>query len=157
MSDIIFRAATQSDLPLVYSAWLKSYAGCRPPCVSLDGYYTGHHDVIERLLDRAPVTVACTDDSRDTIVGFCCHEPHTVHYIYIKNIYRAKYWPREQVALRLMSECIDIASAIMISHKTRAMDKFLSKNKLTAVYNPYLAWTEKDGKKNEGKVNHICR
>ncbi len=140
MSDVIFRSAVESDVPFIFSAWLKSYAGYRDVHVSLEDYYAGHHDIIARLLRHATVRIASPAEAKDIVVGFCCFEPKIIHYIYVKNIYRAKYFPDEKVALNLLRECIDTTKDFSMSHATKAMDKFMRNNNLLAKYDPYPAY-----------------
>ena len=137
---VIYREALEQDVPFVLSSWLKSYARFREPDVSADDYYSGHHDVLVRLLSTADVVVACPDNSRDLIVGYCAFRMQTIHYLYVKHIYRVKYLRDERVALSLLAACVDVTKPIVVSHKTKAGMKFLANNNQSATYNPYEAY-----------------
>lgn len=127
------RPATASDLPFIYSAWLKSFR--RHPWVSPAPnavYYKYHHDIIDRLLQRGLISVACSDEDEDQILGFVVYENRAnlviLHYYYVKQPYR-----RMGIAGQLLRS---LPSIDFYTHQTGPKHPILEE--VEAVYNPYF-------------------
>lgn len=86
--------ASPSDVPLIYSSWLRSYADS-PAALKLPRsvYWEHQRDTIDRLLERASVIVARPAGWPEGIAGWlCCELPGpgriVVHYAWTKARYR---------------------------------------------------------------------
>lgn len=93
LTQVKMRAPTATDLPLIFSSWLKSYRksdfGKR---FTNEIYFDGHKKVIERVLARSKVVIAGDVDDPTQIYGWVCFEENPVrvlHYVYVKQAYRA--------------------------------------------------------------------
>jgi GNAT superfamily N-acetyltransferase len=90
---VLLRAGGSADVPFILSSWLKCYR--QSPAVSAirtDRYFRRHHAVLERLLARptARVTIAAYRDDPDTIFGWAVTEGDVLHFLYVKDKFRAQ-------------------------------------------------------------------
>lgn len=105
---------------LVRSSWLKSHG--KSAFARLAGrraYYSGEHELIDWLLDRTEVRVACSPRDRATIIGWACMEParNVVHYVWVQEDFR-----REGVARALLeSEGFAGRDHAEYTHRTDAL------------------------------------
>lgn len=115
MSDlpILIRPGDSGDTNYVRSSWLRSHAdSALARCLGRSAYMTGHHDVIDALLERATLRVACSVTHRATIVGWACVEPaDVVHYVFVREEFR-----RYGVARRLLADVT--GERVTYSHRT---------------------------------------
>lgn len=143
MSDIMLRAAKPSDVPFLTSTWLKSYRDA-PAVRGVPNrvYYYYHHKVLEALLTRCTVMVACYDHTPDQILGYVCAELFdsalVVHYVYTKQTFRGF-----GVARKLVKHLIDAEKppAVLYTHKTK--DVFPIERKMKGegwIFHPYMLW-----------------
>ena len=91
-----------------------------------DVYYSYHHRLIERLVERGAVIQVAK--SEGVIVGWICTEGSVLHYVYVKSAFRdfgvaKKLW---EVVGR-PTDC---------SHSSEATQSLASRLQMT--YNPYL-------------------
>lgn len=93
-SEVIFRPAKESDIKFIMSSWKMSWRTCPwAGCIRNDEFYASIRSTIEGLLGRgATLTVACTTEHPDAILGWLCSEvlPDglcAVHYTYTKDPY----------------------------------------------------------------------
>lgn len=87
------RSATEEDIPFICNAWLKSYRSgylCREVANTI--YFAEHHKLIDRLIKKSNVMIACNPEDPTQIFGFSCNEivdnVYVLHFIYIKQTYR---------------------------------------------------------------------
>lgn len=86
---VTVREAHGGDLNFIFNAWLKSYRNStQMKKLSNDVYYSNHKQVVHRLLQNNQVSILCTKEDPEHIIGFMCHSKDTIHYIYIKYNYR---------------------------------------------------------------------
>lgn len=110
-SRVALRPMAPADRNFVRKSWLRSYAASAQARIAGRAYWTGHHDLIERLLERASVRVACSSTHAGTIVGFACVGwPSTLHYVYVREEFR-----RYGVARRLLA---DLPAGVTYSHRS---------------------------------------
>jgi len=117
-SPVVIRKATEADLPLIYSSWIRSYrtGKARKGLPGRGGvrYAESQHQIVTRLLSRSDVRVACYAKNPQLILGWVCLEPETstVHYVYVKSAYRGLGVVRDLLGTLLWQPC-------RYSHKTR--------------------------------------
>lgn len=143
MQDLVLRAAKLSDINFLTSSWLRSYRNA--PAVSgvpNSTYYYYHHKVLEELLTRCTVMVACFPDRPDQILGYVCAEKFdaglVIHYLYVKKTFR-----NFGIARKLVDHLVEAEKPpkILYTHKTR--DMFPIERKLRDngwEFHPYLLW-----------------
>jgi len=99
------------EVNLVRSSWLRSNASSGlARSLGRKAYYSGHHDLIDRLMHRAEMRVACSVTRHDTIVGWACVEPAVVHYVFVREEFRCN-----GVARRLLAE---LPERVTYTHRT---------------------------------------
>lgn len=89
----LFRAMEQPDESFVFHSWLRSFGkGLRLSVRGKADYYKRHHELIERLLPRSKVLVACDPQAHGEVWSYCCFEARpgacVVHWVYTKQAYR---------------------------------------------------------------------
>lgn len=136
---ITVRVASQSDIGFIFNSWLKSYKGGGlftydiPPAV----YFTEHHKILERLLKRSTVIVACDSQDPTLIYGYLIAEEiegfPVLHFCYVKNTFRG--FGISNILLACLK--IEMNSPLFISHMTKAF-KMRLMHKFHIIYNPYL-------------------
>lgn len=134
---ISIREAQEGDIPFLFSSWLKSYrSGLLPRQVDNTIFFSEHHKVVEKLLNRSKTLIAVDPDDPATIYGWLCFERidglFVLHYVYIKHTFRAMGVMRQ---LMLATEQ-DFKLAGLFSHMTKIFERLSLKYNL--VYNPYL-------------------
>ena len=141
------RPATGADANFVLSSWLKSFFRNRQMWVPLPlaehEYFHGHHRLLEKLLQRASVVVACDQQDPSQILGWLCYEmirePKeilVVHFVYVKSAYRGfgvgrQLWNAVHVP--------DIRT--VATHWTKRLKEDKAELRYNLEYNPYLAMT----------------
>lgn len=84
------RSLLESDKPLVFSTWLRSYRAHGEACRGVPSrrYYDAHHWLVERAMSRADWRVACDPECESSVFGWCCYESGAasdlLHYVYVK-------------------------------------------------------------------------
>lgn len=114
---VLIRPATEADLPLIFSSWIRSYRHGNPATLRQGrSYAESQHRIVERLLARAEVRVACYSGSPSLILGWACIERKnsTIHYCYVKNAYRGLGLVRSLLGSLL-------GQPLRYSHRTRKL------------------------------------
>lgn len=128
------RPASEADVGFIFNSWLKSFQPAQPH-VPGPVYFDFQHRVIEQLLKRSTVSVACNPTDVNQIYGYIVHEVieglPVVHYAYVKHTFR-----RTGVFKQLMH---DVGSNGFYTHRLSATSKLAEKWRL--IYNPYLVHT----------------
>lgn len=143
LDTLILRPGVQADHNFVRKWWLTSYAdsawarAMTPWDVWQKGttskaYWTGHHALVDSLLERATLTIATWPEDTWTIVGFAVTEHDVVHYVYVAHDYK-----RQGVARRLL-EGFDGCLRVRYSHRSRACSALPIPKHWT--YDPYAAF-----------------
>lgn len=81
------RAATEADLPFVYSSWYKAHRPFQKH-VGIAEYADGHNARMRRLVGTSEVRIACSSEYPDEILGYAVIEGDVAHFIYTKACYR---------------------------------------------------------------------
>lgn len=90
---IVHRPPQPQDLPFIIDSWMKSYRNSEfAHLLTNEQYYEFHRPVVENLLKRSLVSVLCDPHDSSHIYGYVVYEfinsVFTIHYVYIKSIYR---------------------------------------------------------------------
>jgi len=132
---VVVRPATEADVSFIFNSWLKSY---RPQCkaVSNPVYYQFQHELIEHLLARCSVQVACNASDASQIYGYLVSEHmegiQVVHFAYVKHSFRQLGIMRKLAG----SAGIVAETGGFYTHKTEFASKCADGTKWA--YNPYL-------------------
>lgn len=140
MDLILIRDGLKSDEPFIYQSWLKGYLyGLQnnkeePQYINVNrgleiGYFEQNYRlVIEKLLGRSKIQVACLKDSPDVILGYVASEGDRLHWAFIKPT-----WRGFKILHQLLPK--DWKS---VSHKTFLFERILRKRFPHITYNPFL-------------------
>ena len=137
MQGITIRPALETDLPMIYSSWMKSNrkSGLAADILN-EIYYDEHRKVIEGCFHRGEILIACDSENESVIIGYLAASsgPDTVlHYVYVKQMFR-----KLKVASTLIQHVFpDFGHKLTVtSHVPRNVQAAMIKFKLC--YNPYL-------------------
>ena len=85
------REATDADTRFVHSSWHTDFWKTHAHKRILKEVYDASMDKrIDRLVFRSRVLVAYFPEVPDEILGWSCLEGDTLHYVYVKGVYRRK-------------------------------------------------------------------
>lgn len=132
----VLRASDPSDVPFIYSSWLKSYRDAPAVAGIPNGiYYAGQHALIERLLERSTVVVACSSDDPQQIMGYGVGEilaPSTavLHWLYVKHTFRGF-----GIAKALEGTLVHKAATVFYTHRVKSCDRLMRSR--SHVFNPF--------------------
>lgn len=123
------RPALESDKAFVHSSWFQSYWKNHAIDKIPREVYNKHQDsLIDSLLARSYISVAYIPEVPDEILGWSVVEGHTLHWAYVKSLYRKNGIARMVIPVGLK----------YYSHSTNAPGrKFLER--LGMQFNPYEA------------------
>lgn len=134
---ISIRDCEQSDLPFVFSSWLRSYRlSSFARSIPNRDYYSNHHLVVDRLVQAPETKILVATDVEDptVLLGFLVFEPGVIHFAYTKKPFRGL-----QVFRRLLEASgLDLNSAAY-SHFTTEAASFIKTNH-NLKYLPYAAF-----------------
>jgi len=138
--NVIVRDATQEDLPLIYNSWLKQYRES-PFSVGISNsvFYSQHRKVIDHLLSRAIIKVACDTQDPTKIYSWACGEVYdtpVLHFAYTKKEYRNKGLCK----LLLAEFGWSLGNHIITTHFMKYKNSRQQNKEKKIVYNPYLLY-----------------
>lgn len=122
----IMREANENDLSFIFSSWLKSYRNTQKH-VDSGVYFSGQHKLIELILQKSHAVIICPEDDQETILGYMVYSGNTLHWIYVKSVFRNLGMAKTLLTL--------IPFVQQYSHFTAAV-YFLFPDK-TVQFNPY--------------------
>lgn len=133
LPEVGVRRATTDDMRFVSASWFESYwkATARDLGVPFGAYKPGQDALIRRLTAAGDVLVAYLISVPDEILGYSVIENETLHYVYVKSVYR-----RQGIATGLIQH-----RAARYSHKTRGAKWIAASLGLT--YDPYTLTSER--------------
>lgn len=141
---VVVRPATFDDVPFVMDSWLRSFGKGRTWVFrGVDGarFYDNHRKIVEELVARSFVLVACLAEVPDALLGWACAEKDCLHYMYVKNKYR-----RKGVATEMLKSVRHFMNGIdRCSHQTGQWKRFTPGQKL--LFSPAHAFYKPTGEK----------
>lgn len=134
------RHATDEDISFIFNSWLKSFrngALCRE--VSNTVYFAGHHKLLESLIPKCQLLIACSPEDSSQIYSYIVFTRidgvFVCHYIYTKHTYR-----RLGVAKALLELTgYDKKTLSCFTHYMKSLEK--KYEKYSMVYHPYLLFS----------------
>ena len=123
--DVKLRELKDSDRAFVLNSWKESYRWAPEiRWVPNHAYFHEMNRRVEDLLKRGNVLVACNPVDDDHIVGWCCTEGSTLHYVYVKTPIRG-----EGYAMGLIKAAGVNLDSVACTHWTEHCERFARKHK----------------------------
>ena len=121
---IICRFPIDEDLPFIYSSWIRSFGNMHiNEALDRNWYALAQHLVIGWIFKDAEIIVACNPEDSRQIVGYIVYKDRTLHYVYVKNVFRGKH-----AGTNLMKEAFqNFSEPIFVSHWTPVLRFFTTK------------------------------
>lgn len=119
---VLIRRADADDAPFIFSYCLRDHFehSAFSRGVTKDTYMRIHHMVLERVIARSCVWVACDAEDPTVCYGFVIAEGDTLHYLFTKRRFR-----RLGIARRLLQAAgLYAAGPKIFSHITDTMVQF---------------------------------
>ena len=137
------RTLTEEDKPFIFNSWLKSYRFSHfGEKITNTIYFEDHHKIIENILKKAKVVVACNEEDPSQVYGYIVGGAEEgifiLHFIYVKHTFRNMGIGK--TLLDAMGH--DKEKAAVYTHHTRMADKVAAKYNF--VYHPYLMFDIKE-------------
>jgi len=129
------RQMQETDKPLVYSSWLRSFREVSTS-IPKEIYFKNQTKLIDKIFECSTVWVACNSEDSEQLFGYVVHQLapgdiSVVHYIYVKHPYR-----RFGIGSSLMKPFIGNDLPNIITHNGRSLPEVVDKWNL--VYDPYF-------------------
>lgn len=120
--NILIRPITETDLPFIFATWLKGlYHGNEfYSKIKQDVFYAQYHKMIETILPKSMIKIACLEDEPDVIIGYCVFETDRLHWIFVK-----KAWRKLTIAKQLLND----VPFTRVSHLTKVGEAIRKKEK----------------------------
>jgi GNAT superfamily N-acetyltransferase len=137
IGSIQIRNISDADVGFVFNSWLKSYRNSNfSRDIPNSIYFGSHHKLIERLISRSEVKIACNAEDAGQIYGYIVAEKVqgilTLHYMYVKHTYR-----NMGIGKVLLNQFEwDFSTAGCYTHETKIVSRLAAKYNLA--YHPYL-------------------
>ncbi len=128
---ITFREPSKADYNFIASSWLKSFRKFEPK-VDSDVYYKHHNRLIDSIMARSKVIIACNENDNEQVFGYIVYEESPisiVHYTYVKEAYR------KMGIAKALSRAAHITDVFVFTHLTHASYTVFKDKK--SYYNPY--------------------
>ncbi len=134
---VALRTELPDDRSFIFSSWLKSFRHspfAKPMTNTV--YFEAHHAVIDDLINRSQLVIACNPEDQTQIYGYIVAEVingiFTVHYTYVKHTYR-----KLGIANLLLSAFDrDPSLLACYTHHTYFAERIANSKNL--LYHPYL-------------------
>lgn len=132
--------ADDEHAAFIKTSWLRSYRYADwVQGIESDAYYTGHSQIVERLLDGSICAVAQHRTNTEQLYGFACGDrigdKFVLHYVYVKSPFR-----RNGIGKALVETVgYNHPERITGTHKTWVDSKTgFVRGKYCVEYNPYV-------------------
>lgn len=121
------RPFTETDRSFIFSTWLLGlyHGNDWFGEIDKDVYFKQYQQVIDALLKKSEVRVACLPDEPDVVLGYVAYTGNTLHWVFVK-----KAWRKLGIATALVPENVQV-----VSHLTKVGK---SLRKPTWSFNPFL-------------------
>ena len=131
---LLIRRGDADDAGFVFSYWLRDFYERSAFCkgIAKSTFMSLHHLLLERVVARSVIWIACSADDPSLIYGFICVEGPVLHYLYVKRRFRGL-----GIATALLGIADMASGPKAFTHLTDEMVSLRKKWPL-AEYNPYL-------------------
>lgn len=135
----VLREHTAEDMPFIFNSWLKSYkANSACKLVPDVLYFKSHTKIINFLLSKSIVLIACFPEDPTEIIGYVVYQIVSdivvIHWIYVKDKHRYKYNATDIIK----QICKPEDKLIICTYIVNDFNKFKHKlNNIKVVYDPY--------------------
>lgn len=133
---MMIRDATATDIPFVYSSWLKSYRydSYMGKYINPGIFKDRYKYVIDHILLKSHVSIATSSDDPYLIMGYIVFEPGLLHYIFVKDVFE-----KNGIA-RILYDFADQPK--ICTHKTISAQGLFKK--LDLLYDPFILFKKGD-------------
>lgn len=113
--EVNIRPFLASDKPFLFSTMLRGlyHGNSFYNEIEQDAFYANYSNVVERLLERATVSVACLPDEPDVILGYAITTPGVLHYCFTKHAFRHQGIQRKLWADAKIKSCSHLTHSVM--------------------------------------------
>lgn len=127
---VSLRSHVESDLPFIFSTWLKGLYHGNPLYRKIEQgiFYPKYHKVLEAVLKSSTVVVACLEDEPDVVLGYAVYRDLTMHWIFVK-----KAWRKMGIAKQLV-----VPNITAVSHLTKIGESLIKSKGLNWKFDPFL-------------------
>lgn len=133
------RSANKTDISFIYTTWLKSYYyNSWTKATSKTTFFNNYTQIIDNILLRANIDVACLPDKENIILGYMVSEIGIIHYAFTKENF-TKYGIAKSLYLNHFKE----DEKIDVTHKTRLVSPIFNKH-TNLNFNPFLLYNKGD-------------
>lgn len=128
------RPAVESDIPFIYSTWLRSYrldSAIGSTCKK-SVFFNGYNAILDAILSNpnAVCSVAVSPENSNVIYGYAVYESNAIHYCFVKEAFRR--WGIAKSLLQAQAPHLRY-----YTHRTFSLVPLMSKiDRLD--YNPFL-------------------
>lgn len=132
-SEFNIREPKPTDLNFIQSSFLKSMKkeSALGRACSTRVFFKEFTKVIDYILDRSEILIACDQSNEDTILGYLIYEPTVVHYAYVKNGLREL-----NIARDLILHAFPDAKSVVHTQSTNDSKK-IAKKYPELIFNPF--------------------
>lgn len=135
-----FRSGTKADVPFVLDSWLDGWRKLEFPEVHPDRVFPAARRIVQALLQRPDtrLVVAHVDDTPDAILGYAVFTaPSTLHWVYVKGLYRGA-----GIGRALVHEALSVDRKVT-TVTTKPRDWKVRAEKLKLELHPLVLWMHK--------------
>lgn len=132
---VTLRAGQPGDLPFVASTWLRHFRrrSVMAQSVAEVTYTTEQRALIQTILARAVVTVACDSSDPSLIMGYVVSSDRAIHWLQVKAVFQGHGLGRLLIGT--------VATPLYWSHDVQGAADLSVKFGMRLTYNPYRAWS----------------
>lgn len=135
---VAIRVAGQGDEGFLYRTWLEGHRVGSPAFglkLRKSAYFDLHHPIVERLLSRSRVWIACPVDTPDVIAGYVVAEPPSVlHWVFVREGFKRLGLMRLLLAAAGFPSNLE---GVEFSHESADYYRHLRSRFPQAFFNPY--------------------
>ena len=123
---VSLRGPRPDDVNFIFASWLRGlyYGDTWFGEIPKDVFMENYHKVVQNILTKADVRVACLKDDPDVILGYSVSSGSTLHWIFTKSA-----WRKIGIGKSLLPEKVDT-----VTHLTKIGRSLKPKD---CIYNPF--------------------